>query len=142
MFFVPILSTINKMKKVTYLILTIIFTVSCTSKTIYKKPDNLIEKDKMINIWTDIYIARGAKSVQTKNLKKNINYLPLVFEKYKIDSVQLSESNFYYTSKIDEYQKMFEEVNKRLVAEKEIYQPKTELDSISASARAEMELSE
>jgi len=113
--------------------------VSCTSKTIYKKPDKLIEKDKMIDIWTDIYIARGAKSVQTKDMRKNINYLPLVFKKYKIDSAQLSESNIYYTSKIDEYQKMFEVVNKRLVAEKEIYQPKKELDSISASERAQMD---
>ncbi len=117
-----------------------IFAVSCTSKTIYKKPDDLIEKDKMISIWTDIYIARGAKTVQTKDLRKNINYLPLVFEKYKIDSAQLSESNLYYTSKIDDYQKMFEEVKRRLIEQKEIYQPKNELDSITERARAEMEM--
>lgn len=90
----------------------------------------------MIDIWTDIYIARGARTVQTKNLRKNINYLPLVFEKYKIDSAQLSESNLYYTSKIDEYQKMFEEVQKRLETKKEIYQPKTEMDSIMDMERA------
>ncbi len=109
--------------------------VSCTSKTIYKKPDKLIEKEKMIDIWTDIYIARGARLVHTKDLRKNINYLPLVFEKHKIDSTQFSESNFYYTSKIDEYQKMFEEVKKRLEAKKEIYQPKSEMDSIIEQSR-------
>jgi len=135
-----IFKRVHKMKNVTYLLLTIIFTVSCTSKTIYKKPDNLIEKDRMIDIWTDIYIARGAKSIKTKDLKKNINYLPLVFDKYSIDSAQLSESNFYYTSKIDDYQKMFEEVKKRLEAQKEIYQPHTELDSISAADRAQMDV--
>lgn len=128
------------MKKLIFLLLTMIFAVSCTSKTIYKKPDDLIEKDKMISIWTDIYIARGAKTVQTKDLRKNINYLPLVFEKYKIDSAQLSESNLYYTSKIDDYQKMFEEVKRRLIEQKEIYQPKNELDSITERARAEMEM--
>lgn len=80
----------------------------------------------MIDIWTDIYIARGAKTVQTKDLRNNINYLPLVFEKYNIDSAQLSESNRYYTSKIDDYQKMFEAVKKRLEDEKKKYLPKTD----------------
>ena len=120
--------------------LTLTFLVSCTSKTIYKKPDNLIEKERMIDIWTDIYIARGARSVKTKELRKNINYLPLVFKKYKIDSAQFSESNFYYTSKIDDYQKMFEEVNKRLEEKMKIYQPDTEIDSIIENSRAEYEL--
>ena len=128
------------MKQLINIIILSLFIASCTSKTIYKKPDNLIEKDKMMDIWTDIYIARGARSVQTKELRKNINYLPLVFDKYKIDSAQFSKSNIYYTSKIDDYQKMFEEVNKRLVTQKDIYLPKAELDSISASSRAEMEL--
>lgn len=128
------------MKPLTSIIIASFFIVCCTSKTIYKKPDNLIEKEKMIKIWTDIYIARGARTVPTKELKKNINYLPLVFEKYKIDSAQLNESNLYYTSKIDDYQKMFDEVNKRLVTEKEIFQPNIELDSISASQRAQIDL--
>ncbi|RPD96518.1 DUF4296 domain-containing protein [Aureibaculum marinum] len=114
------------MKKLTYILLITFFGVSCTSKTIYKKPDNLISEEKMIDIWTDIYLARGARTVQTKDLKNNINYLPLVFEKYNIDSAQLSESNRYYTSKIDDYQKMFEAVKKRLEDEKKKYLPKTD----------------
>ncbi|MBJ2174110.1 DUF4296 domain-containing protein [Aureibaculum sp. A20] len=123
------------MKKLLYPFLAFLFIVSCTSKTIYKKPDNLIEKDQMIKIWTDIYIARGARSVQTIDKRNNINYLPLVFEKYKIDSTQFSESNLFYTSKIDDYQKMFEEVNRRLKEKKKIYQPETEMDSIINETR-------
>nr|WP_262896266.1 DUF4296 domain-containing protein [Aureibaculum flavum] len=95
----------------------------------------MIEKDQMIKIWTDIYIARGARSVQTIDKRNNINYLPLVFEKYKIDSTQFSESNLFYTSKIDDYQKMFEEVNRRLKEKKKIYQPETEMDSIINETR-------
>ena len=128
-----------KMKRLGYMFL-LFFITSCTSKTIYKKPENLIEKEKMIQIWTDIYIARGARTIKTKDLRKNINYLPLVFEKYDIDSARLSESNLYYTSKIDDYQKMFEEVQRRLVEQKDIYQPQSELDSINERSRAEMEL--
>ena len=84
----------------------------------------------MIEIWTDIYIARGAKHIKTKDLRKNINYIPFVFKKHQIDSLQFSESNLYYTSRIDDYEKIFLEVEKRLKEKKDIYNPKSELDSI------------
>ena len=84
----------------------------------------------MINIWTDFYIAVGAKSIKNKELEKNINYIPLVLEKYNIDSLQFSKSNIYYTSRIEEYEKMFKEVQKRLNDLKNIYDPETKMDSI------------
>lgn len=118
------------MKKILYLFLILLVVISCTSRTIYKKPENLIDKEKMITVWTDIYIAVGAKSVKTKTLKNKINYIPLVLKSHNIDSIQFSKSNIYYTSRIDEYEKMFEEVQKRLKDLKEIYDPETELDSI------------
>lgn len=123
------------MKQVIYIFFILIILVSCTSRTIYKKPENLIGKEKMITIWTDLYIAMGAKSVKTKTLKKENNYIPLVLEKYKIDSIQFSKSNIYYTSRIEEYEKMFEEVQKRLDDLKSIYNPETELDSIIKQSR-------
>ena len=112
--------------------------MSCTSRTIYKKPENLIDKEKMITVWTDLYIAAGAKSVKTKTLRNKINYIPLVLESHKIDSIQFSESNIYYTSRIDEYEKMFKEVQKRLKELKELYDPETELDSILKKNKKEM----
>ena len=123
------------MKQVIYIFFVLIILVSCTSRTIYKKPENLIGKEKMITIWTDLYIAMGAKSVITKTLEKENNYIPLVLEKYKIDSIQFSKSNIYYTSRIEEYEKMFEEVQKRLDDLKSIYDPETELDSIIRQSR-------
>ena len=123
------------MKQVIYIFFILIALVSCTSRTIYKKPENLIGKEKMITIWTDLYIAMGAKSVKTKTLEKDNNYIPLVLEKYKIDSIQFSKSNIYYTSRIEEYEKMFEEVQKRLDDLKSIYDPETELDSIIRQSR-------
>jgi len=118
------------MKHAIYIFLILFTLVSCTSRTIYKKPENLIGKEKMITIWTDLYMAMGAKSVKTITLEKEKNYIPLVLEKYKIDSVQFSKSNIYYTSRIEEYEKMFQEVQKRLNDLKDIYDPETELDSI------------
>lgn len=123
------------MKKSVSIFLLLLIIFSCTSRTIYKKPDNLISEEKMIEIWTDIYIARGAKFIKTKDLRKNINYIPLVFKKHQIDSLQFSESNLYYTSTIDDYEKMFLEVEKRLKEQQEIYNPKSELDSIIQDAK-------
>ena len=125
--------------KLTIYIFFIFFTLaSCTSRTIYKKPENLIGKEKMINIWTDLYISMGAKSVKTKNFEKDKNYIPLVLEKYKIDSIQFSKSNIYYTSRIEEYEEMFEEVQKRLNDLKNIYDPETEIDSLIRLSKQEI----
>ncbi len=118
------------MKKTVYISFILMFLLSCTSRTIYKKPKNLIEKEKMIIIWTDLYIAAGARSVKTKTQKTKINYAPLVLYKHKIDSVQFNESNIFYTSRIDEYEKMFEEVQKRLKDLKKVYEPEIKEDSI------------
>jgi len=120
------------MKTLTTITILSILLLSCTSRTIYKKPKNLIDKDKMISIWTDLYIAHGAKMVKTKNLQKNIDFIPMVLRKYQIDSVQFSQSNFYYTSRVEEYEEMFDEVNTRLEALKMTFQPKkTNRDSLS-----------
>ncbi len=126
------------MKQSIYIIFILFALVSCTSRTIYKKPENLIGKEKMITIWTDLYIAIGAKSVKTKTLEKEKNYIPLVLEKYEIDSIQFSKSNIYYTSRIEEYEKMFEEVQKRLDDLKNIYDPESKLDSIIRHSKLEV----
>ena len=127
------------MKRIFYIIFLLFFLRSCTSRTIYKKPDNLIEKELMIQIWTDIYIATASRSQKTIALEKDKNYIPMVLKNHKIDSVQFSESNIYYTSRIDEYEKMFEEVQKRLKDMKEAYDPETELDSILRTNRDRIE---
>ena len=118
------------MKRIFYIIFLLLFLGSCTSRTIYKKPENLIGKEQMIQIWTDIYIATAARSQKTISLEKDKNYIPMVLKNHNIDSIQFSDSNLYYTSRIDEYEKMFEEVQKRLKEIKEPYDPETKLDSI------------
>ena len=89
----------------------------------------------MIDLWTDIYIATASKSQKTIDFRKNINYIPELLEKYGVDSAQFSESNIYYTSRIDDYEKMFFEVEKRLKELKNQYRPESELDSIIRANR-------
>lgn len=95
-------------------LLFVILILGCTSNTIMKKPDDLIPKKEMIDIMTDIYIANAAMSVQDKNGERNRNYMSLVYEKYQVDSAQLSRSNLYYLSKVDDYEKMHKKVMERI----------------------------
>ena len=88
--------------------------VACTSNTILKKPDNLIPKDQMVDLITDLVLAEGGKNIRSLEMERNTNFFPHIFEKYNIDSVQFQESNYYYTSRIDDYDEIFAAVDSRL----------------------------
>lgn len=96
------------------LIILLLFLVSCTSNTIYKKPKNLIPKDTMVDLLTDMMIATSSKYIKNKNLQTKVEYMALVYDKYKIDSTRFKESNIYYTSKIDEYEEIHKQVKTNL----------------------------
>lgn len=110
---------IEQMKKFSYLFFLSVFLMACTSNTIIKKPDHLIPKDQMVDLLTDMLIAAGAENIKNVDLERNVNYFPLVFEKYGIDSTRFKESNYYYTSQIDDYEKILKEVDERLKVLKE-----------------------
>ena len=104
----------------------VFFLISCTSSnTIYKEPEDLIPKDSMEMLLVDMYLAGGANNVRDKCGKKIKNYLPFVYEKYKIDSTRFYNSNYYYTSKIEDYKGML--TNVKDVIEKEFNFFETEL---------------
>lgn len=109
------------MKKILAVILLSTLFLSCTSNTIYEKPDDLISKDSMVILLRDMYIAVAAKNVKNKNLQRKISYAPFVFEKYGIDSARFQRSNFYYTSKIDLYEPMLNEVLNSLEEDRSEY---------------------
>ena len=96
----------------------LIFLVSCTSNTILKKPKDLIPKDSMVLLLTDLYIAKSASSEKNLNNERGINYTSFVYNKYKIDSTRFNSSNFYYTSKLEEYDLIFKEVKEKLLLKK------------------------
>ena len=97
-----------------FLIFSLVILVGCTSNTIYKKPKDLIPEAKMVNILTDMYLANAASGIKNKNLEKKINYMPLVYEKYGVDSLQFQHSNTYYVSRLDDYKSIYEKVETRL----------------------------
>ncbi|MBG7629927.1 MAG: DUF4296 domain-containing protein, partial [Bacteroidetes bacterium] len=102
------------MNKFFYIALLGLFLINCTSNTIIKKPDNLVSKDEMANILTDMFLASGGENIKNLQLQRKVNYFPLVYEKHKIDSTRFKESNFYYVSRIDDYQEILDKVDKKL----------------------------
>ena len=118
------------MRKLIFLFgLSVLF--SCTSNTILEEPEDLIPKDTMSLVIQEMFIASTAKFFNNKNLQKNINYMPFVYERFKIDSVRFQRSNLYYMSKIDDYQKILNDVKASLEEQKRKFDgEKTYLDSI------------
>jgi len=105
------------MKKLIFF-LAIILLASCTSKTILEKPANLIPRDTMVLILTDLYIAKSASPEKNINNERKINYVPLVYNKYLIDSTRFINSNHYYTSKLEEYDLIFKDVKATILLKK------------------------
>lgn len=123
---------IDEMKRVVPFIIAIILS-SCTSKTILEKPKDLIPKDTMVLLYTDLYIARSAIHEKNSNNERNVNYMPLVYKKYLIDSTRYKRSNFYYTSKLVEYDIIFKKVRENLLLKTSELQEKLKINKETVS---------
>jgi len=116
--------------KVFYFLIMIFIIISCTDKVNYEKPQDLIGKEEMIDLLYDMHIAVGTSNVKNVHLERNRNYMSLVFDKYGVDSTRFATSNIYYTSNINEYEEIYEEVQRRLDTIKNFYQDR--MDSLAS----------
>ncbi|RZJ29493.1 MAG: DUF4296 domain-containing protein [Flavobacterium sp.] len=83
-----------------------------------EKPNNLVDKDKMVDIFYDLALLDAMRSQKPIVLDSaGVNPEKYIYKKYSIDSVQFAKSNQYYASDIVEYKKMYQEVAKRLGAD-------------------------
>ena len=126
------------MKKVLSFLVILILIVSCKEE-IVEKPDNLIEKNKMVDIMYDLAILEGIKYQNITSLADyNMNSSQYIYKKYKIDSLQFVQSNVYYASNYEEYKEFFDEIVKRIDDQKAVVdslvlmdvKKKVKLDSI------------
>lgn len=106
----------NKMKNILSIILLFFLSISCNSGAV-KKPDNLIEREKMVDIIYDLSILEAAKSQKPIVLEQyKVQSQTYVYKKYQIDSLQFASSVKYYSADLDEYYSIYESVNKRIEA--------------------------
>ncbi|MEX0273524.1 MAG: DUF4296 domain-containing protein [Flavobacteriaceae bacterium] len=106
--------------------------VSCNEKLI-QEPENLIDRDTMVSLLTDLAIVSAGKSVNIGALKTHdVDPTGFVFEKYGVDSLQFVESDQYYASLPMEYEKIYSEVETRLEKRQKNYEAlKKERDSLA-----------
>lgn len=106
------------MKKYIFLFALVALFLSC-NKDLVEKPDNLIDKKVMGDIYYDMSILEALKYQNPNSLYTNgINPKTYIFKKYKIDSLQFAKSNAYYAADYREYKKMYDALNDRLKKEK------------------------
>lgn len=100
------------MKKGIILLCCIFSFIGCNNSV--PKPENLIAKDKMIDILYDISLL---EAIKTQNMNGGISSKmsnEYIFKKYKIDSLQFVKSNKYYASDLEGYKSMFEAVKEKM----------------------------
>ena len=119
-----------RMKKC--ILLLVVLAVSACGEKLMKKPDDLIPKEKMIEILSEMAIVNSAKSTNIAILRDhNIDPTEYVFKKFAIDSIQFVESDRYYASVPSEYEAIYTEVEIRLTNQKkELEDAKMLSDSI------------
>ena len=107
-------STENKMKNILSIILLFLLSTSCNSNAV-KKPENLIEREKMVDIIYDLSILEAAKSQKPIVLEQyQIKSNTYIYKKYRIDSLQFANSVKYYATDLEKYYGIYDSVNKRI----------------------------
>lgn len=103
------------MKFLASIFLMLLVMSGCQNVQKTPKPENLIPKDKMVDVLTEMALLHGARSYN-KNLmeEKGVDPGRYVYEKYSIDSVQFARSNDYYAENVKQYQDIYSRVKDRL----------------------------
>ena len=101
-----------------FILISLIF--SCKEEVV-KKPENLIEKEIMVDVMYDLALLEAIKYQSPNALQAHkINPDEYIYKKYKIDNTQFVQSNMYYASDYKEYKKMYDQINLRLVKKKSL----------------------
>ena len=95
----------------------ILLATACYKYDKPKKPENLISKDKMVDIIMDVRLLSSANGKNKTTLEKNnLQAEAYVYKKYNIDSLQFLLSNNYYAYYVDDYKAIYDKVEDSLKA--------------------------
>jgi len=114
--------------RIVYLILLLVLLSSCSTRMM-EPPEDLIEESVFSDILYDVAVLKAVHSTSPATLEsQGILIMPYIYEKYDVDSLQLINSNKYYSTQGDRYFKLFESIETRLAEKSEV------IDSLRASA--------
>jgi len=119
-------------KSISYIFLILVL-VSCGNegKKTPKKPENLIVKEKMVDIIYEMSLLSAAKGVNRRLMEQEGIYPDkYVYAKYKIDSTQFAQSNEYYAFDLETYEEIYKSVKDKLEKDKKAYNEIAQLEKI------------
>lgn len=119
-------------KSILKIALLVLLCSGCNNNKINRppKPDNLIPKDKMVDVIYDMLLMSGAKGINKRVIEaKGISPESFIYNKYDIDSLQFAQSNAYYSFDIDAYDALYEKVKLRLEADKKQFKTLVEAET-------------
>ena len=116
----------NKLQRI--IILCLVFSCNNTLNQNNKPPDNLISKEKMVDIIYDMTLINVAKGVN-KSILENNGIIPeqYLFNKHSIDSMLFAKSNEYYSYDLKTYQTIYDNVKIKLEKNKKIISDSIEI---------------
>ncbi|SHJ14774.1 protein of unknown function [Mesonia phycicola] len=104
--------------------------LSCQSVDKQEKPENLIPEDKMVDLLTDLLRLDAAENYSSIEFKKRkINTKDLIFETYKVDSLQFVESSRYYAEDFKVNKRIYDSVQTRFEEEKKYFDSLVKVDT-------------
>lgn len=110
------------MKQYISIIILVLICFSCEQRLKLNKPENLISKEKMVDVLSDMFIVTAAKGIDRKKFEvRGINPEKYILDKYNIDSTQFANSNNYYAHDIDAYTTIMEDIKTKINADKASY---------------------
>lgn len=124
----------------------------CQNVSMPEKPENLIPQVLMVDIITSSYTMNAARSIDNRTIvNKGIKLDSIIYNRFKIDSLQFAQSNEYYSADLDTYKEIFLQVEAKLSEEREkreliwdayreAQKEKQKLDSIKAVALDSLKL--
>ena len=93
--------------------------LSCGNK-LMEEPEDLIPAKKMSEILYDMALLDAIDNSYPQVLTENdLKVMDFLYEKYGIDSLQFAQSDLYYASVPQEYQKIYEAVEQRLTEKRD-----------------------
>jgi len=103
------------LKRLIVVLITVITASACNNLKGPEKPENLISKEKMVDILVDARIINAASSKNKIVMRDaGIDIDSYVYDKHNIDSLQFVLSNNYYTFHVDEYEAIYERLTDSL----------------------------
>ncbi|MGM5630121.1 DUF4296 domain-containing protein [Apibacter raozihei] len=99
------------------------------------KPEDLLSKEEMVDIMTDIYLYKQTPAELPLNDEIASDTYIAIFKKYKISKETFQQSFSYYYSNIEDMQHIYDRVIKNLKNKL----PSKQLDILNAEEKAESE---